>query len=172
MSENPYTTPTSNPQDENSQLNQSIHTESASRGSRLGAAFIDGIIMTVITMPIMFLTGGFDGFSTGVVTNSHTYNLLIGLLGIAAFIAINFKFLINDGQTIGKRVLGIKIVDLEGNTPTLKQHYLKRYGFYFLIGQIPAAGQWLSTINVLFIFGKEKRCLHDLIAKTRVISTK
>ncbi len=87
---------------------------------------------------------------------------------IGAFIVINGKLLICNGQTIGKKALGIKIVDTNGNLPE-KQHLIKRYGVYFLPGQIPVIGQIISLINVLFIFGPEKRCLHDLLGDTIVI---
>jgi uncharacterized RDD family membrane protein YckC len=38
-----------------------------------------------------------------------------------------------------------------------------------LPGQIPVVGQIFSFINILFIFTKEKRCIHDLVAKTKVV---
>jgi len=140
----------------------------ASRWKRLWASMLDGLIMSTVTMPVMYFTGGFDGISKGIEP-SFEYSLMIAGLGIAVFIIINIKLLVNNGQTIGKKVLGIKIVDLEGNLPDLKKHLLKRYAVYFLPGQIPVGGQIFSMINILFIFGKEKRCIHDLVADTKVI---
>jgi len=31
-------------------------------------------------------------------------------------------------------------------------------------------GQILSTLNILFIFGKNKRCVHDIAAGTKVVA--
>ena len=140
----------------------------ASRWKRLWASMLDGLIMSTVTMPVMYFTGGFDGIAKGIEP-SFEYSLMIAGLGIAIFIIINIKLLVNNGQTIGKKVLGIKIVDMEGNLPGLKKHLFKRYAVYFLPGQIPFGGPIFSTINILFIFGKEKRCIHDLVAETKVI---
>jgi uncharacterized RDD family membrane protein YckC len=93
----------------------------------------------------------------------------MGLLGFVVFFAINYKFLITSGQTVGKKVLEIKIVDLNGSVPLFQPQLLIRYAVYLLPGQIPVVGQFISIINILFIFGKEKRCIHDLIAKTKVV---
>ena len=141
----------------------------ASRWNRLWASLIDGLIMMVVVMPVMYLTGGFDGVSEGVQP-SLGYSLLMGLLGIVAFILINGKLLSTNGQTIGKRTLGIKIVTLSGELPSIKEHLLKRYGVYFLLGQVPIIGQILSIANLLVIFGKQKRCGHDFVAGTIVVN--
>jgi len=140
----------------------------ASRWARLGASIIDSIIMMVVLLPVMFLTGGFDGIMEGVQPG-FVYTLGMGLLGFVVFFAINYKFLITSGQTVGKKVLEIKIVDLNGSVPLFQPQLLIRYAVYLLPGQIPVVGQFISIINILFIFGKEKRCIHDLIAKTKVV---
>jgi len=143
--------------------------DTASRWKRLWASLIDGLIMMLIVMPVMYLTGGFDGVSEGIQP-SFGYSLMLGLFGIAVFIVINGKLLSKNGQTIGKRILGIKIVTLSGELPGIKKHLLKRYGVYFLLGQIPIMGQILSLINVLIIFGKPRRCGHDFVAGTAVVN--
>ncbi len=140
----------------------------ASRWKRLWASMLDSLIMLSVILPAMYFTGGFDGMSKGVQP-SFEYSLMITTLGIVAFIIININLLVNYGQTVGKKILGIKIVDLEGNLPSLKKHLLKRYAVYFLPDQVPVVGQFFSMINILFIFGKEKRCIHDLVAETKVI---
>jgi uncharacterized RDD family membrane protein YckC len=141
----------------------------ASRWSRLGASMIDGLSIMVVTVPVMYFTGGFENIMEGTQP-SHTYNLTIGILGIIIFFIINTKLLINKGQTIGKLALGIKIVDLDNNLPELKNHLLKRYATYLLPGQVPLIGQLFSFVNVAFIFGKQKRCIHDHVAGTKVIN--
>ena len=123
--------------------------------------------MMCFTVPLMYFTGGIDLIMEG--RQPHTmYMVGMGILGIVFFVLVNGKFLLESGQTIGKKVLKIKIVDLNDELPS-KVHLLKRYGLYFGLGQIPVIGQWLSIINILFVFGKEKRCLHDYVGKTRVI---
>lgn len=163
MSDGIYTAPQSELVDSSNDIGSL-----ASRWSRLWASMIDGLIISVITLPVMYFTGGFEGISEGIQP-SVGYSLLLGLLGLFVFFVVNGKLLIKNGQTIGKKIVGIKIVDLDGNIPLVKQHLIKRYAVYFIPGQIPVVGQFFSLINILFIFGKQKRCVHDLVAGTRVV---
>ena len=140
----------------------------ASRWARLGASIIDSIIMMLVVMPVMYFTGGFDGVVEGVQPG-FVYMFSMGILSFIVFFVINYRFLVANGQTIGKKVLEIKIVDLNGNVPVFQPQLLIRYAVYILPGQIPVVGTIFSFVNVLFIFTKEKRCIHDLVAKTKVV---
>lgn len=140
----------------------------ASRWARLGASIIDSIIIMVVILPVMYFTGGFDGMMEGVQPG-FVYTFGIGILSFIIFFAINYRSLVANGQSIGKKVLEIKIVDLNGNVPSFQPQLLIRYAIYSLSGQIPVVGVIFSFVNVLFIFGSEKRCLHDLAAKTKVV---
>jgi len=163
MDENIYKTPESNlavPSDDSDHL-------MATRSSRLLASIIDGFTIMIVTIPVMYFTGGFDGLSKGIQP-PLAYTIAMGILGLAVFMLINFGFLKNAGQTVGKKVAGIKIVTMEDELPIFS-HFLKRYSLYFLPGQIPLAGQLFSILNILFIFGKNKRCIHDYAAGTKVV---
>jgi len=131
---------------------------------------IDTLIISLITYPFMYFTGGFDGIADGIQP-PFGYSLFVGVIGIIVFSLFNGKLLIQNGQTIGKKVLGIKIVDLNGDLPTIKKHLLPRYATYFLPAQVPVVGPYISAINILFIFGKQKRCIHDYIAGTKVVES-
>jgi len=164
MEENIYKSPESE-----INVNSNNEPELATRGRRLWASMIDGFTIAIVTIPAMYFTGGFDGISEGVKP-AFTYTLLFGLLGIIIFFMINLKSLKTTGQTLGKKVAGIKVVTQDGELPTLRKHFLKRYSVYFVPGQIPVVGQILSTLNILFIFGKNKRCVHDIAAGTKVVA--
>ena len=140
----------------------------ASRWNRLWASMLDSLMIMAVTIPTMYFTGGFDGISEGL-SPSISYSLAVSFLAISVFAIINGKLLMNNGQTIGKKLLGIKIVDLEGNLPTVKKQLLTRYATYMIPGQIPIVGQFFVLFNILFIFGKQKRCIHDYIAGTKVV---
>jgi len=165
MNDEIYAPPQSTP--ENKQDDKAV--ELASRGSRLGASLLDTLIIVVVTMPVLFLTGGFDDFTNPEAQPSFLYNLAITLLGLIVFLLINYQLLTNNGQTIGKKIVGIKIVDNQNNPVTWNRNLLKRYAVYFLPGQIPIIGQIFSLVNILFIFGKELKCIHDILADTKVI---
>ncbi|MDB9741832.1 RDD family protein [Akkermansiaceae bacterium] len=165
MNENVYAAPETSPED----IIEKSAEQLASRWARLGASVLDGLIMSLITLPIMYFTGGLDGIFDPEYKPSLLYQMAMAVIGIIVFVALNLKFLMSNGQTIGKRILNIQIVDLNGNLPTLKKNLLKRYATYFLPAQIPFAGSVFSLANVLFIFRKDCRCIHDLAGGTKVI---
>jgi len=86
------------------------------------------------------------------------------------FLIINGWILYKHGQTIGKKILNIKIVDLNDNLPEMFASYGLRYFIPALFQLIPFIGWIIPFIDVLFIFGKNRRCIHDYLAGTKVIS--
>jgi len=90
----------------------------------------------------------------------------ISLLGFLAIPIVQVVLLVKDGQTIGKRALNIRVVMFEtdengGFVPNV----LLRAWLNALIGIIP----FYSFVDILFIFRDDHRCIHDLIAGTKVI---
>lgn len=104
----------------------------------------------------------------------------------------------NNGQTIGKRLYKIKVVDEEGNNPGIIKYLLRiLFSYYTLIGGfIPLIINTIlilclkkklfleisSIISSLFliifiisivliIFSKNKKSIHDLISKTKVVNS-
>jgi uncharacterized RDD family membrane protein YckC len=67
-------------------------------------------------------------------------------------------------------MLGIKIVRNDGSRAGLGRIFWLRMFVPGLVGAIPLVGGLFGLIDPLFIFGEEKRCLHDLIADTIVVT--
>ena len=143
-------------------------SELASRWSRAWASLIDALTIIPITIPLMYFSGGFDGILDGVQP-ALSYTLSIALIGTVIFLVIHGKIMVRDGQTWGKKAQNIKIVTMEGEHASLTV-LAKRYGFYWCIPQIPFVGQLINMVNILFIFTKSKRCLHDHVAGTKVVN--
>ncbi len=144
-------------------------TNLASRWRRLGGALIDGVVMVVIITPIMLISGVLQQTATGQAM-SLGQQAAFGALGFGIFLAVNGYFLFKKGQTIGKMALKMRIVDLNENLPAFGKLIVMRYLVFGLIGQIPLIGGLAGLVNVCFIFGKDRRCLHDYLAGTRVIN--
>jgi len=139
----------------------------ASRWSRLWASLIDCLTIAPITILLMYYSAGFDGVLEGIEP-SQAYTLTIALISTVIFLIIHGKFIVRDGQTLGKKAQNIKIVTTAGqhaDIPVLA----KRYGFYWCIPQIPVIGAIINIVNILFIFSKSKRCLHDYVGGTKVV---
>jgi len=160
---NPYQTPKSN-------LTRSSESAIvlAGRGQRFLAAMVDGIIALVVMIPVMMVLGVFSYSMKGL---QPPFFLMLSAtsIGFVVFVAIHATLLSRYGQTIGKKALGIRIADMEGNKPPLGTILFKRYLPVSFIGLIPIVGQFLPLIDALFIFRGDRRCLHDLIAGTQVL---
>jgi uncharacterized RDD family membrane protein YckC len=138
------------------------------RGERLGAAFIDGIIALVLVLPMMYFLGVFDYAMRGQQAPLWL-NLSSSVLGFLIFLLVQGYPLSQAGQTWGKRALKLKIVDLAGNKPDFLRLVGLRYGVTQLAVLVPLLGPFYSFVDALFIFRNDRRCIHDLIAGTRVV---
>jgi uncharacterized RDD family membrane protein YckC len=143
-------------------------TELAGRFTRLAAAIVDSFIGLVYGVPILFGLGAFDYISRGQAMPVGI-TIAAGVLGFLGFLLVQGYFLKKNGQTIGKLAAGIRIADLDGNVPEFWGLILKRYVPISLAAQVPVIGPFLSIIDVLFIFRGDRRCVHDLIAGTKVV---
>ncbi|HSX59453.1 MAG TPA: RDD family protein [Tahibacter sp.] len=147
----------------------------ASRWVRLGAALLDGLIMMVVILPIQWF-GGFLPAAMNAAQNGYSLPfgtlLLWSLIGLVVFVAIQGWPLHQSGQTWGKRAVSIRITDLDGNKPPLLRLLGLRYLPMQAASLVPVVGPLVGFINPLFIFRQDRRCLHDLIAGTRVVNVR
>lgn len=142
--------------------------ELASRWARLWGALIDAVIAMVITFPAMYFTGYWEKAMAQTIGLVET--LALGLFGLVMFAILHGYLLAKHGQTIGKKLVGTRIVSTTSNEilPFWKVFFV-RYLPISIAANIPMAGQFLVIIDDLFIFRKNKRCVHDLLAGTKVV---
>jgi uncharacterized RDD family membrane protein YckC len=122
---------------------------------RLGSIIIDGLLLIPLYIICMFL--GVSDIATEIFVNSinFLYYLIIPVIW--------------SGFTVGKRVVGIKIVRTDGKKvgigTTLKRYILASLVYIVTLG--------IAFIISAFMIGlrKDKRSIHDLIAGTQVIYT-
>ena len=70
------------------------------------------------------------------------------------------------GQTLGKIAMGVQIVPMDdGSKPGFVKAVVIRLWLRRLLLFIPFFG----LIDLPFIFGEERRCLHDLMVGTKVV---
>ncbi len=144
----------------------------AERGTRFGAAIIDGLIMVAVILPIMFLGGYFSAAMTAAQNGQQVgfgTTLMWALIGFILFAVVQYVPLNANGQTWGKKFLGIKIVDLAGGKPSIGRLLGQRYLPWHAVTNIPFIGPLIGLANVLMIFRGDRRCGHDLIAGTKVV---
>lgn len=155
-----------NSQPELSMDNQYI-LEKAKFSDRFFAIIVDFIIVAIIIK-------GFQVFTTYFFPNlyRHTYLVLfIMLLIVLTYFAVYaYK---NNGQTIGKKWNELKIVGVSGQPLSLGRLLIRE-----LIARGPAVFTLVSLfgfypnpwyLTYLLALTKEKKALHDIIAKTQVV---
>ena len=137
--------------------------ELATRGERFAAAIIDGLcfggvgILAAVVAPRM----------QGVGETAIYATVIIAFIAVAA---INLRLLYTSAATIGKRALKIRVARTDGSQPSLSRLVFMRGLPQWLISAIPYVGNLFSLVDALFIFGSARRCVHDYIADTIVIT--
>lgn len=165
-SPNPYAPPKGAVQD----CDSSSAGESAERITRLAAAFLDGLIAAaMIYLPFVVIVAGAGGFAANGDGEPNTAVIGIGvilcLIGLIAWIWLTVVFVLRNGQSIAKKMLGIKVVRKDGSKASLGRIFWLRNVVNGLLGIVPFYG----LIDVLLIFGAERRCIHDHLADTIVV---
>jgi uncharacterized RDD family membrane protein YckC len=148
----------------------------ASRSARLGAVIVDGILGFICFTPayaMNFATIAQQsrGNPTAVWVNLAKTGgwFYVGVLGALVVLAIDLTLLARNGQTIGKKLLGIKVVRVDGSPVSLVRVFFVRYVCNTLLTLIPLFGSLYSLVDSLMIFGESRRTVHDRIADTIVI---
>ena len=142
----------------------------ADRSQRFLAALIDTLIGLAFGVAIAWALGIYGYmFQRPPVQPPRGLVYASSAIGFAVFLALHGYFLKTYGQTIGKRVIGTRIVGLDGNVLPFGRLILLRYLPMQVAVLVPFAGGILALVDVLFVFRDDRRCLHDLIAGTRVV---
>jgi uncharacterized RDD family membrane protein YckC len=148
--------------------------ELAGRGTRLGAAIIDGLIVGCVVYVPLFI--GMQGPMPVTTNTFEVYEAMLSSrgapiagLGFLVWAAITWYLVHRNGQTMGKKLLGIRVVRTDGSRASVARIFWLRNVIMTLISIIPIAGTLAALINVLLIFRESRQCLHDQIAGTIVV---
>ena len=143
--------------------------ELGGRGARLVAVIIDGLIQGAIYWVIMLVA--FKGLDPR--SGRAGVGLIAGqfVLGFVLFVLVQGYLLHTEGQTIGKKLLGLRIVRSSGERATLGRLFGLRYLVGWILVMIPFLGMIYALVDCLLIFRGSRQCLHDNIADTIVVKT-
>jgi len=168
---NPYAPPKAVVRDEPGEAG----FEMASRGSRMGAASLDTLAGFIVALPMLIavsadfvplLTGELPTTSLlGRVGSASVVSMLLALI----LIVVTIVLVNRNAQTIGKKLVGIKVARSDGSKAGIGRIFWLRNVVNLLPSMIPVIGTVYSLVDLLFIFGAKQQCLHDMIADTIVI---
>lgn len=150
----------------------------AGRSARLAAGFIDGAISAAVMSPFMYASGYLARVAAGGATPSE--KIAWTVLGGLVFMMIQGYLLATRGQTIGKMLMQIQIVDAETQRllPFIR---VAVYRYCWLLPLVAVAAfipgdlddllvGAASLLDASLIFGSARRCLHDYIAGSIVVA--
>jgi uncharacterized RDD family membrane protein YckC len=140
----------------------------ADRGTRLGAAILDSIIfMAMVYAPV--LLGALVGAATATGNAGSNPMAVVGVavavIGFTVWCWLTIMYMGRNGQSIAKKILGIRVVRTDGSPASLGRLIWLRNVVNGLISIVPLYG----IVDALFIFGDSRQCLHDRIAGTVVL---
>jgi len=135
---------------------------------RFVAALIDGVLVSIVIWPVSLMIGVLIGVAgVAVRMPGIGVHLVNGIVGFAFSICGNwiYEAAMESSSwqaTVGKMVLGLKVIDLEGHRISFARasgrHFAKLISaMILLIGYIMAG------------FNARKQALHDMIAGTLVV---
>lgn len=161
-SQNPYAPPGSQVDDI---YEPTVTLELAGRGVRLGGYLLDQLIGAAMIggpylVAALVAAGSGADVETGIVAG--------GILSVAGFVVwawLTIRGVAENGQSIAKKLLAIRVVRSDGSPATLGRIFWLRNVVNTLISVVP----FYFLIDFLFIFAEDRQCLHDKIADTIVV---
>lgn len=128
---------------------------------RCGAILIDYILLIVVPVGALLLGRFFGGDGTKLLDGeaSSAGWLILILIALTNFII----FPLLSGQTVGKKLTGLKVVKTDGTEPTLGALLVRH-----LIGY-PLIFLTLGFGFIIAVFNAKGRALHDFISGTVVV---
>jgi uncharacterized RDD family membrane protein YckC len=160
MAQNPYAAPSAVVDD----VAPVGEFELAGRGDRFLAVIVDGLTAIPAYIPAFFIYGATLRHQTPSVVA-----IVFMILYVLGLLITNLVLVSRNAQSIGKKLLGIKVQRKGGGRASLGRIFWLRNVVNALPSFIPFVGGLYGLVDALFIFGESRRCVHDYIADTIVI---
>ena len=144
--------------------------ELASRLERFIAVMIDSVIGLAYGTLLLDYMGVLDAYMAGEEPDlSLQQVIMIALISFVIFIMVHGYTLLTNGQTLGKKLVGIRIADMNGEVPDINRLLCFRYLPILLANLIFSNPPFIQLLDAAFIFRSDRRCLHDMLADTCVV---
>lgn len=171
VAHNPYAAPTA-------QVSELVDAGmvKAGRAQRLLAVIIDSMLIGVPAIILAIVLPAYQDYGAragaGAAIDNGVLAVVMGIFGILVISYVTYQcyWLWKNGQTLGKKVMKIKIVRVDGSRASFPRLLVLRAFLPGIAGAIPLVGMLFSLTDILFIFGESKRCVHDYLADTIVIN--
>lgn len=148
----------------------------AGRGQRLVAVILDSILSMVLVYGAFFALGGYGLFARlNPNAAADPFAIMGGMFRAAApgylvMAVIQGWSLHAYGGTLGKKLMGLRIVRADGSRAGFVRLFFGRGAAAVLPNLIPVVNLFWWLIDSLLIFRDSRQCLHDQMADTIVVS--
>ncbi len=142
--------------------NIDIDYEVATLGDRILARLIDGaVFLGVFILGVIFVA------TADNILQNRTWMVCLGLIGVSLlfFYDIISEVFFN-GQSIGKKAMKIRVISLDGASPSVGQYLLR---WVFRLVDFTLTSQLAALISVAA--SEKKQRIGDLVAGTTLIKT-
>jgi uncharacterized RDD family membrane protein YckC len=164
---NPYAPPQADVGDAS---DQDAQAELAGRGERLGAYLLDLVIAMVLVGAPLLVGMNFDAAAAGNWDGAFSpVGAVLCGIGALAYLVITAYLVYKNGQTMGKKIVGIKVVRTDRSRASVARIFWLRNFVNGIPGAIPYIGNIYALVDSLFIFSESRQCIHDKIADTIVV---
>jgi len=145
--------------------NVTIDYETAGIGKRLLAYILDWIFIILWIAGWLWVFSLISGLGIRYLYSGDIFNIILTILFIFPIVFYDFIFeTLNNGQSPGKMILRIRVVNVDGTTPSTGS-YLVRW--LFRLVDFTLTNDFLAVIMVAVT--KKSQRLGDLLAGTTVI---
>ena len=150
----------------------------ASRWRRLVATFIDAILVPAVTIFLVMILEVAEQAEDFV---DLWWAAHVVAIAVCSYLALNGYTLWKTGQTLGKKLVGIATIihqpAADGaykflRVPFWKLIAVRALFFPLLFVSILPTLAWIPALDLVSIFGKQRRCLHDYFCGTVVVKLK
>lgn len=100
------------------------------------------------------------------------FGIGLGLASGLVTFAIDAWLLHRHGQSIGKRLLGLRVVRVDGSRASVLSLLFVRELAYRGFVWVPTVGVLLGLVDAFMLFSAQRRTLHDRLAGTLVLDVR
>ena len=155
----------------------------AGRGERFLAALIDGLVPVVVAIAILAAIAipayenykqqhvpGIEPPPLGSGHHLSTTWAFLGGLALVGYFVYSIVLVYLYGQTFGKRTMNLRVVRVNGSRVSFARFVFLRWLPLAVVRFVPLVNFIVWLLDPLLIFRDSRRCLHDNIADTRVVT--
>ena len=141
-----------------------IQYETASFLLRFVAWLIDTSVLGIFFVILIYILVSFGVFNTN---SNQVYTILVGVIFVIRYLYSLIIEVITNGQSIGKKIVGIMVIKLNGNSLNTSD-YLIRWAYR----TIDFGMTFFSVGTISILMSEKNQRLGDMIANTTVIKLK